>query len=180
MIIAKHELVATPWPNGQGLTRNVAEKRFPTGESDWLISIADLVGNADFSYFEHCDRVFTLIGNEGVDLAIGSAPPLPCFPLVPVFFCGDLVTRCHVQRPTRAFNVFMTRGGTVLEASVHTVAARHCLWRARKLVAIHCVSGEIRAGADLLRQGDTSIEPETREILAGVAGAVLILVEAAV
>lgn len=168
-ILRVKDLVATPWPNGQGITRDIAGKKSSDGRTDWLISIADLAGDADFSHFANCDRFFTLVDGEGVDLAVDGGKPLRCTPLVPFFFAGDVPTRCRVPNPARAFNVFVARDYGRIEVSARIVAGGHRIRLARNLVAVYCAFGKLIAGDHVLGQGDTLVDPGILEARAGEA-----------
>ena len=69
-IVRFSDLTPRPWPNGRGITRDVANLRSSDGSYDWLISIAELVEDVEFSHYAGCDRIFTLIGANPVDLHI--------------------------------------------------------------------------------------------------------------
>lgn len=163
------DLVAKPWPNGHGITRDVAGKQSLDRRSDWLISIADLARDADFSYFADCDRYFTLVDGEGVELAVGAGVPVRCTPLVPFFFAGDVPTRCRVRNPARAFNVFVARDYGRIEVSARIVAGGHRIRLAHNLVAVYCAFGKLIAGDHVLGQGDTLVDPGILEARAGEA-----------
>lgn len=178
-IVRHQDLVVSPWPNGQGVTRDVAGKWLPDGRLEWLISLAELTADADFSLFDRCDRYFTLVSGEGVELTIGGASPFQCTPLVPFFFAGDVPTRCRAPRPAQAFNVFMARDETAIEVTVHAIAPGHRLGVSRKIIAAHCVFGEMVLEGHVLKPGDTITGSDAREIEAGNTGANLLLVQTA-
>ena len=87
------ELMPRPWPNGRGVTRDVANKKLSNGSHDWLISIAELVEDAEFSHYEGCNRILTLVRENSIDLHISNLSPVRCNQLVPVHFPGDRPTR---------------------------------------------------------------------------------------
>lgn len=177
-ILSTSELVPTPWPNQKGITYDVAESRLSNGERDWLISIAELSQDAPFSHFENCDRVFTLLGDGKIELAIDPAPPMPCFPLVPVLFAGDVAAYCRVGSPTRTFNLFMNRAGTPLKVSVLMIGPRQNVVRTDPIVALYCAVGEITLGSHTLQQEHTAIALPQTYFQAGRRGAAVILIEA--
>lgn len=177
-IVRYRDLVASSWPNGQGVTRDLTGKWLPDGRLECLVSLAELTTDADFSHFDRCDRYFTLVSGEGVELAIGDTPPIQCIPLVTVFFAGDVQTQCRVRRPAQAFNVFIARGEAAIGVTTHVMAAGHKLPISRAIVAAHCVLGEMALDGHLLKPGDTVINSSADQIQAGDTGATLLLVQA--
>ena len=171
------ELMPRPWPNGCGVTRDVAAKTSGSGSRDWLISIAELVEDAEFSHYEGCNRILTLVGENPIDLHIGELLPLRCNPLESVCFPGDRPTRCTlVGEPSRAFNVIFNRESmqgtvsTVVIANHHDVTVPHCP------VAVHCVAGTVMVQGELLRPGDTLVESRDRLLRTSEMSATLLVV----
>lgn len=170
------DLVPTSWPNGKGVTRDVAGRTRPDGSMDWLISIAELGSDAPFSHFDDCDRHFTLVSGEGVQLSIGDAPAVSCRPLVPIFFRGDIPTRCRITAgPARAFNLFARRLGQRPTVWTLHLAGYHEI-RLQSALAVHCGFGSVRVRGDLMGPGDTLVDSEGEEFAAGAEGAGLVIV----
>jgi environmental stress-induced protein Ves len=106
-------LVASPWKNGGGVTREVAA--FPPGASmdgfEWRISLAQIDVDGSFSTFPGVDRVLTVIQGEGllltVDdrmLALDAASP-------PLDFPGEAPVSARLtQGPISDLNVMVRRG----------------------------------------------------------------------
>lgn len=175
-LIRMTDLDPKPWPNGKGVTRDVCGRSRSDGSMDWLISIAELSEDAPFSHFENCDRILTIISGEGIQLIIGNAPPVVCRPMVPVFFRGDVPTRCRITAgPGRAFNVFASRIGPQPTVSALHLAGSHEL-RLHSALLVNCAAGSVRAGGELMRAGDTLVDPDGANIAAGEEGAGLVIV----
>lgn len=157
MIVRAADLVAKPWPNGRGMTRDIVDQDRSADGLGWLLSLADLSGDAAFSHFPHCDRVFTLIDGEGVTLDI-EGRTLACRPLVPSCFSGDRGTQMRMKPlPARAFNLFFDRrrfGGGVAS---QMIADDHSLASPHDTVAIFCAFGKIAVPDGILGVGDTSL-----------------------
>jgi uncharacterized protein len=171
------ELMPRPWPNGRGVTRDVANKKSNNGSKDWLISIAELVEDAEFSHYEGCNRILTLVRENPIELHVSELLPLRCNPLVPVCFPGDRPTRCTlIGGPSRAFNVIINRErmqGTVSAVVItnnHEVTVPHCP------VAVHCVAGTVMVQGEVLRSGDTLVEPRDCLLRTGETSATLLVV----
>lgn len=154
------ELVPRPWPNGRGVTRDVANKKSNDGSHDWLISIAELVEDAAFSHYEACDRILTLVRENAIDLHIDDQPPLRCNPFVPVHFPGDRPTRCTMAGgPSRAFNVVINRARMLGVVSSVSIAGHHKSMLPHRPAAVHCVVGTVIVQGEALSAGDTMVAP---------------------
>jgi environmental stress-induced protein Ves len=170
-IIRASALTPRPWPNGLGVTRDVWERR------GLLISIADLSQTATFSHFPDCDRIFTLIEGDTVELQLDGRAAMACLPFLPQAFPGDVPTTC-VMPPglRRAFNVFAPRTGPGAQVLVLRIAEGHRV-KLGAVLAVHCVSGTLAVGTIWLEDGDTAIEPDEDmlEAIGGAALAVLVI-----
>lgn len=176
IIVSPADLIAKPWPNGKGVTRDVFGKTLPDGKMDWLISIADLTADAEFSYFEGINRVFTLLEGDGIDLVFGDGSPLGCRPFVPVFFSGEAPVRCRVTAASgRAFNVFSRKSGPKFKVSTAMLPENSVLDPGRNPVAVHCAAGSISIGEHALDAGSTIVEPRDEGIAANTAATILIV-----
>ena len=152
-IIRAADLQPRPWPNGLGITRDITE-----GDG-WLITVADLTGDAAFSHFPDTDRIFTLLGGAGVTLELEGRPPLPCLPWVPASFPGDVPTFCRMKGgPARAFNVMAQRRHEA-RVAVRSIAAGHGVSSTPRCAAIFCAEGSLTVGDERLGAGDTMLHP---------------------
>ena len=173
-VIRAADLQPRPWPNGLGITRDVA-----SGEG-WLISIADLGGPAAFSDFPATDRSFVLLGGPGATLVLEERWRLRCRPFVPACFPGDRPTRYEPDAgPARAFNLFCARGQDAARLSVRSLAAGHSLAAGPATLAVHCAEGRLSLGGLPLEAGDTLLHPGDPAIQAMDGAAIVILVEGA-
>jgi len=177
LLVHAADLVATPWINGKGITRDVFGETLSDGRTDWLISIAELRVDAEFSYFDEVDRTFTLLEGEGIELVFDDAPAVRCHPFVPISFPGDRTTRCRVAAgPGNTFNVFARRSGPQFIVSVLTLVKNHPLKMQGNPVAIHCATGSAMVGRHRLITGSTIISPPTADIISQNCVSVLIAV----
>lgn len=123
----RQQLIATPWKNGGGVTREIVCQPPGAGMDafDWRVSIAHIASDGPFSRFERVDRVITLLEGAGVRLRSSDAafdhrldrPWTPfAFPgEAPVQ--GDLIAGdCH------DFNVMTRRGRCRARVVVHREA----------------------------------------------------------
>ncbi|OYU09722.1 MAG: hypothetical protein CFE38_21080 [Comamonadaceae bacterium PBBC1] len=65
-----HDLPATPWKNGGGVTREIVCQPPGAGmnDFDWRVSIAHIASDGPFSAFPGVDRIITLLSGGGVHL----------------------------------------------------------------------------------------------------------------
>jgi uncharacterized protein len=160
-VIRGADLVASPWKNGGGLTREVAA--FPAGASmdafAWRVSIADVAQAGPFSRFPGVDRTLVLLDGAGMILDETAHTHALMQPLDIARFAGESAIDARlVDGPTRDFNLMVRRD-----------AARGTLdiWRAGEshdvdahAALLHCARGAIGVsvgdGAPIaLEQGDT-------------------------
>ena len=152
-IIRAADLQPRPWPNGLGVTRDI------TVGDGWLITVADLTGDAAFSHFPETDRIFTLLGGAGVTLELEGRPPLSCLPWVPTSFPGDVPTFCRMEGgPARAFNVMASRRHEA-RVAVRSIAAGHSVRSTSRCAAIFCIEESLTVGDERLGAGDTMLHP---------------------
>lgn len=172
------ELAPRPWPNGRGITRDVANKKAGDGSYDWLISIAELVEDAEFSHYEGRNRIFTVVGESPVDLQIGDLPPLRCNPLVPVHFPGDRPTKCALAGgPSRAFNLIFNHARVMGAVSSLAIAGHHEVNVPCRAAAVHCAAGTLTVQGEALGTGDTLVAPPDHLLRTGEMAATLLVVD---
>jgi len=177
-IVRFADLVPRPWPNGRGITRDVAHQNASDGSCEWLISIAELVEDAEFSHYEGCNRIFTLVGKNPVDLKIDNLPPLRCNPLLPVHFPGDRPTHCSLAGgPSRAFNVIINRVHMVGAVSALSLTGNHRTKLLRRPAAVHCAAGTVKVQGATLGAGDTLLAPQGDVVQTDEMPATLLIVD---
>lgn len=173
-----NELMPRPWPNGRGVTRDVVNRKSNDGSYEWIISIAELVEDAEFSHYEGCNRILTLVRENSIDLHIDDLSPLRCSPLVPVHFPGDRPTRCTMTgSSSRAFNVVVNRARILGAVSSAFIAGNHTTTLPRCPTAVHCVSGAVMAQGEVLNAGDTLVAPRGHSFQTKEAAATLLFVD---
>jgi uncharacterized protein len=126
-LVRYSDLSVLPWKNGAGIRRDVAQGKFKrnrnniagspevVAEVGWLISIADLNEDAQFSNYPEVDRWFLPISDGWLTLvfdADGKPLPVELTETSPVHeFSGARNVRCVLHDgPMKALNV-MTHGG---------------------------------------------------------------------
>lgn len=161
------DLVPVPWRNGLGTTRDVITVLAPDGSLRWQVSIAELVQDAPFSYFPHCDRVFTPVaGAPPPELAFDGGAFVPCPLLVPKRFSGEVPTLSRIPSQGRAFNAVFDRRSHACSVDVMFLAAGEAVAApdGAELV-LYCHAGELSLGAQRLASGD-SVQGSFRTVIA--------------
>ena len=111
------------WPNGLGLSWDIASAPHDAGAQDfgWRIALARTESSVAFSHYPDVDRIFTLIEGHGLELVFNDRKILKVDRrFVPHEFAGDIKTACVVNNGScRALNLFIRRG--TWEASVRVL-----------------------------------------------------------
>lgn len=121
-LISYEDLIAAPWKNGGGITRELAS--YPVGATFddflWRVSIADVSLSGPFSRFDGIDRIITLLTGAGMQLnfADGKAHSLTAA-LVPYRFAGeDRLDAQLVGTGCQDFNLMLRRAAVSGEVVV--------------------------------------------------------------
>jgi environmental stress-induced protein Ves len=137
-LIRSTALVASPWKNGGGITREVASR-----EHAWRVSIADIDRDGPFSRFDGIDRLLMVLDGAGITLS--GAGVLGAFDVAR--FAGEAPVTAHLANgPVRVFNLMTYRGAA--HASVDIVRAPGRRTFAADTALLLCAQGsvEVRAG----------------------------------
>lgn len=159
-------LVATPWANGGGITREIAAERDAEGIL-WRISLADVGSEGPFSHFPGLHRILTVIEGAGMVLDTAGAPMIAA-PMAPVSFAGDLaVTGRLPHGPIRDLNVIFRPGHTDARVTARTGPAEIAPSAGPAVVFV--VSGEARIGARRLAPLTSVIDADEPVVLGPTA-----------
>lgn len=179
-VVRVRDLVATPWPNGRGLTRDIVRRTRADGAIDWLVSLAELGADAPFSHFPGIDRIFTLVSGGPVELAVGPGAPMRCGLLVPAHFPGDVPTGSRLLGGAgRALNAFVDRGRRRARVATLALAAGHAVPLADAVEVLYCVSGSVEVDGARVGPDDVLTGAGAGEARAVAGPAVLVAVEIA-
>ena len=148
-LIRGADLVAAPWKNGGGVTREVAA--FPQGAGldafVWRVSIADVAQAGPFSRFAGIDRTLVLLSGAGmlldekVETSTTNTLALTQ-PLDIARFAGEAQIDARlVDGATRDFNLMVRRGAAVGETEVWRGATQRSL--SADVVLLFCASGSV-------------------------------------
>jgi uncharacterized protein len=168
-LIRAAALVATPWKNGGGVTREIAAGG-PDGPLagaaafdafSWRVSVADVAQPGPFSRFDGVDRTLVLLSGAGMTLVEdGGARHALARPLDRLAFAGEASLRAELHDgPTRDFNLMVRRARARGDVAVWCGGTRERL--AADVALLFCVAGELavtldgRADTHTLRPFDT-------------------------
>jgi environmental stress-induced protein Ves len=170
-LIRGAQLVASPWKNGGGVTREVAAFPADTGLDTfvWRVSVADVAQAGPFSRFAGIDRTLVLLSGAGMlldEAQSGDAMTTHALtqPLDTARFAGEAhIDARLVDGPTRDFNLMVRRDRAqgeldVWHATQQQAQTEHTL--SADVALLYCASGAIAvalgdAEAQRLEPGDT-------------------------
>jgi environmental stress-induced protein Ves len=165
-LIRGADLVAAPWKNGGGVTREVAVFPERAGMDDfvWRVSIADVAQAGPFSRFAGIDRTLVLLSGAGMVLdEMGALNAVKSHPLTQALdiarFDGEARIEARlVDGATRDFNLMVRRDAAQGEVEVWRGQSQQSLQRtlSADVVLLFCASGSVT-----VTPGDT--EPQALE-----------------
>jgi environmental stress-induced protein Ves len=155
-LIRGADLVASPWKNGGGVTREVAA--YPAGAAldafVWRVSVADVGAAGPFSRFAGIDRTLVLLSGAGMLLdEAGEAQRVAHAlrePLDVARFKGETAIDARlVDGPTRDFNLMVRRGAATGDVAIWCDEARVQL--DADVVLLFCAQGslDVALGGDM-------------------------------
>ncbi|GAB3626478.1 Protein Ves [Pandoraea terrae] len=165
------ELIASPWKNGGGVTRElaVAPPRASLDNFVWRASVADVSASGPFSTFPGIDRVIVLLDGDGMVLAgaDGTSHRLTTR-FAPHVFPGETPIEATLTGgATRDFNLMVRRAHARGAVEIHRETTTLVVEDDTLAVLCHVLQGEwLLAGeaispASRLGPGDTvRIEPD--------------------
>lgn len=115
-LIPYSRLIAAPWKNGGGETREIAA--FPPGAGfdgfDWRLSIATIAKDGTFSAFPGIDRTLILLSGNGVALRLDDDGEHVLQPGERLAFAGERTVRSRLlDGAVQDLNVMTRRGRTM-------------------------------------------------------------------
>ncbi|HVE07255.1 MAG TPA: HutD family protein [Paraburkholderia sp.] len=154
-LIPAASLVATPWKNGGGVTREIAA--YPQGAAldafGWRVSVADVAQPGPFSRFAGIDRTLVLLEGSGMLLDErgdsgdrGNASPRThalTKPLDIARFAGETAIDARlVDGATRDFNLMVRRGAASGHVEIWRGAGTHSV--TADTLLLFCATGPLR------------------------------------
>jgi environmental stress-induced protein Ves len=151
-LIRAEALVATPWKNGGGVTREIAAAASAAATTfdafSWRVSVADVAQPGPFSRFDGVDRTLVLLSGAGMTLVEeGGARHVLARPLDRLAFAGEMALRAELHDgPTRDFNLMVRRELARGDVAIWCGGARERL--DADTVLLFCVAGELAVALD--------------------------------
>ncbi len=183
-IVRGDALIAAPWKNGGGVTREIAA--YPVGASletfVWRVSVADVEQAGPFSRFSGVERTLVLLGGAGmrlVDRSGGDGPAhLLTEPLDVARFDGDTALDAELLHgATRDFNLMVRRGRARATLEVWRGASARTRMLDADAALLFCASGVLdvrfpgaQQGQTALAAMDTLVLDAPRDLACEVAG----------
>ncbi|MEM5437379.1 HutD family protein [Paraburkholderia diazotrophica] len=151
-LIRGADVVASPWKNGGGVTREVAAH--PAGAAldafVWRVSVADVGAAGPFSRFAGIDRTLVLLSGAGMLLEGDEGAHALREPLDVARFKGETAIDARlVDGPTRDFNLMVRRGAATGDVAIWRDEVRAQL--DADVVLLFCAQGSL----DVALAGDT-------------------------
>lgn len=142
------DYIRQPWKNGKGETVELA-RADRDGAMLWRLSMATVTEDGPFSIFPGIERNLTVLDGPGFRL-VGDGIDLPCLPLSPVAFPGDVAIGAVETggQVSTDFNVMSARGLPLPQVDVVTVAQN---LPAADLVAVFALGEAVVNGQAITR-----------------------------
>jgi uncharacterized protein len=157
-IIRFCDLTETPWKNGGGITREIAQVQ--SGQDlIWRLSMADVSSDGVFSNFAGLMRILTVIEGDGMELT-SPAGTLQADLGVPAHFDGALEIEAKLKGSAlRDFNLMFDPLHCDCDATVIQGPYRQLLQTDPLLTyALHCFAGSVDfTKGDQRHPGDTAL-----------------------
>ncbi len=146
-VVRLEDVLATPWRNGGGVTRELAVWPQAT-DWTWCMSVAEVGQSGPFSSFDGVDRWFAVLAGSGVQLNVDKQTHhLTAFD-APFFFDGAASTDCQLtDGATQDFNLMVQRSrasARMVRVSNKLDAAIDMPANTSKMIAIYAVNTRCR------------------------------------
>jgi environmental stress-induced protein Ves len=168
-ILHCRDLIAAPWKNGGGITREIATG-VAAGRTVWRISRADVTHDGPFSDFAGFTRILTVVQGGALRLEHAQGT-LTASHRVPLRFDGGLAVQARLTGgPVTNLNLIFDPLRCTAD-----VTLRHgpcALTRAQGVLAYHVVSGKPQISGTPLSPGDT-VFPDADTLVMAHGDAVL-------
>jgi environmental stress-induced protein Ves len=177
-IIRRNNLVATPWKNGGGVTRQIA--CFPEGSDlstfDWRISTAEVAQDGAFSRFDGVDRRLYILDGAGLELRFGTKHVRRLRAHDYVDFAGEAeVLGALIDGPVTDLNIMVRRDRMRMRAERISVDGPARIEHGWGTAALFVLEGELSVMSGVARRHDTVLLDGTEAVtVSGPAGLLMI------
>lgn len=164
-IIRKGEFTEGRWPNGAGISWDIASAPpdVAPSERDWRFATALIERDAPFSMLPGVDRIITLIDGAGFMLDVDGLDELSINrPFVPTPFPGDSPAACRVDDgASTVLNLLLARPRITADVSIRQEGAQVSASRGCEAVLLFALAGRALLTSDTLEAhmnpGDAAI-----------------------
>lgn len=176
-IIWRESLLATPWKNGGGVTRQIAS--FPPGSDigsfDWRLSTAEVAQDGPFSRFEGIDRRLYILDGAGLELRFADGTR-HLRKGAHADFAGEAeVFGALVEGPVSDFNIMVRRERVRMRAEQITIEGPLTVDHRWGTVALFVLRGEIAVAGGAAGRFDTVLSEGAGSLRVGGAADVLLV-----
>ena len=144
-VVRLEDVVATPWRNGGGVTRELAAWPSAT-DWTWRMSVAEVGQSGPFSIFDGVDRWFAVLSGRGVQLQVDKQNHQLTSVDAPFPFDGGASTDCQLtDGMTQDFNLMVQRSrarARMVRVSSQLDVAIDTTLDATKIVAVYAINSE--------------------------------------
>ena len=182
-IIRRDSLVATPWKNGGGVTRQIA--CFPAdahiGNFDWRISTAEVSQDGAFSRFDGIDRRLYILDGAGLELRFGGQDSRRLWSGEHIDFAGDAdVFGALIDGPVTDLNIMVRRGRMRMRAERISINGPTEIEHGWGTAVLFVLKGELSVMNTVARRHDAVLLDGTQAVtVSGSAELLLIGLSAA-
>ena len=180
-LVPRDSLVAVPWKNGGGVTRQIA--CFPADSDiahfDWRISTAEVAQDGPFSRFDGIDRRLYILDGAGLELRFGSGGTSRLLPGAHLDFPGEAeVQGALIDGPVTDLNIMVRRARQRMHVESVVIAGAREIAVPWAMTALFVMNGTLRVEGSAItaKRHDTLLsEPgESRFAVDGRAELLLI------
>ena len=177
-LITFDSLVATPWKNGGGVTRQIAcsPPDADLASFDWRISTAEVAQDGAFSRFDGIDRRLYILAGEGLDLRFGAGDVRTLRTGEHTDFAGEAaVIASLIGGPVTDLNIMVRRERLRLRAERLTVDGAGDIAHGWGTAVLFVLAGEITVAGERAHRFDTVLlDSRERTRVSGSADLLLI------
>ena len=177
-IIRREELVATPWKNGGGVTRQIA--CFPPGSDisdfDWRISTAEVAQDGAFSRFDGIDRRLHVLEGAGLELRFGGQGARQVRAGEHIAFAGEAeVFGALIDGPVTDLNIMVRRGRMRMRAEAISINGPTGIQHGWGTAALFVLDGELSVMNGVARRHDTVLLDGTQAVTVSGSAELLLI-----
>lgn len=176
-LIRFDSLVATPWKNGGGVTRQIACSPPGSGlaDFDWRISSAEVAQDGPFSRFEGVERTLFILAGAGLDLRLAGATQR-LGPGGQIEFAGEAdVFAALVDGPVTDLNIMVRRDRVRMRAGQMRISGPQQIAHGWGAAALFVLDGEVTAMGWQARRFDTLLLDKAAPVTASGTAEVLLI-----